>query len=114
MNESDGDKPIVSNAMLEYRRSRLEKEQLLLDDTDKAAEQEESKDEEPRLLANDFSRDYAPPVLEGGLINESQDTRPSLLMPMTPQTPLNNIPIPTHIVYDMTRGSDNLQMIRSG
>jgi hypothetical protein len=51
MNESDGDKPTVSNAMLEYRRSRLEKEQLLLDDSDKAAEQEESKDEEPRLIA---------------------------------------------------------------
>jgi hypothetical protein len=30
MNESDGDKPTVSNQMLEYRRLRLEKEQLLL------------------------------------------------------------------------------------
>ena len=76
MNESDGDIPIVSNAMLEYRRSRLEKEEMLLDVEDKATE-EEIKYEEPRLIANDF-RDYSPPQLDTGLINESSDKRPSL------------------------------------
>ena len=76
MNESDGDIPIVSNAMLEYRRSRLEKEEMLLDGEDKATE-EESKEVEPRLIANDF-REYSPPQLDTGLINESSDKRPSL------------------------------------
>ena len=112
MNESDVDQkesPIV-NQLLEYRKSKMQREQeaLLVDQPeDKATDAEE----EPRLMTRNF-KDYAPPALESPLINSSQHARLSLQS--TPGTPYTSVGVPSRVMYDMTRKSQNQQIIKSG